>query len=746
MRRATSSLTLASTLLASSALAHPVTVDGDPSDWIARAPATANLAIVARDGAQRGALVWLDAPGDARTDLGDPSQVDLRAFAVTADATNLYLRVDIAGSLATIDPAQAPQVQIAIDLDRVSGSGERFFGAFADTTVADDARWERLVRTRMAGLEPSIVVLDDSFGVVGAGTIAIRSSASGSTIEVSVPWTALGRAGPAPAMRLTVTTYRENTENGLTVDVGGSSVSNALDVVSNGGAPVPSGFPNSWPQELSDGDVDHWLEVWLGPTGEVYAPLAVTRVVQSATQVEWVEVRNQTSETLDLAAYRVGDEETPRDPMAPAEGMFFFPPGTTLAPGGTFIAARQGTPFFTAYGRRPNGEFVVSDAMTPDMVRDTAWAFGGGTFDLASFDHALVLGPHHTILDLVHWGTSLSYPGIGSLSEAPTDRVAYRDPDTLDTDDGANDFRIVSDCRASAPCTGACRSCVRLACIPTPAGGACEDGDLCTSGETCSEAGVCSGGAAIACDDANTCTTDVCAPATGCVFTPTPAAPCDDGNSCTTGDACTATGTCEGTALDCDDANPCTADACDALLGCANTPTPGVSCADADPCDGAETCSAAGECLPGAPLDCDDGDPCTVDACLAASGCTYAADEGASCDDGDPCTTGDACAADATCAGVPDRACEPDGGVPTADAGVDAGGTELPDAGPRDASTDPRDGGVDGGTDPMAAGCSCRAIGARRARGPLWLALALGALVLARRRLQSPRMTASPSR
>jgi hypothetical protein len=42
-----------------------------------------------------------------------------------------------------------------------------------------------------------------------------------------------------------------------------------------------------------------------------------------------------------------------------------------------------------------------------------------------------------------------------------------------------------------------------------------------------------------------------------------------------------------------------------------------------------------GECVAGSELDCDDGDPCTVDAC-DASGCTTAPVD---CDDGLPCTT-----------------------------------------------------------------------------------------------------------
>src|SRR5690349_1099928 len=45
-------------------------------------------------------------------------------------------------------------------------------------------------------------------------------------------------------------------------------------------------------------------------------------------------------------------------------------------------------------------------------------------------------------------------------------------------------------------------------------------------------------------------------------------------------------------------------------------------CADANLCDGVERC-VAGACQPGPPLQCDDGDPCTVDGCDPSAGCVH---------------------------------------------------------------------------------------------------------------------------
>jgi len=69
--------------------------------------------------------------------------------------------------------------------------------------------------------------------------------------------------------------------------------------------------------------------------------------------------------------------------------------------------------------------------------------------------------------------------------------------------------------------------------------------------------------------------------------------------------------------------------------------------------------------------DCDDGDPCTDDACVAGS-CEHSANA-VPCDDGDPCTAGDTCA-DGSCAGAPAPDCPP--GAPCTE---DCNGNSVPD-------------------------------------------------------------------
>jgi hypothetical protein len=127
-------------------------------------------------------------------------------------------------------------------------------------------------------------------------------------------------------------------------------------------------------------------------------------------------------------------------------------------------------------------------------------------------------------------------------------------------------------------------------------------------------------GGAVLCDDANSCTVDVCTagsctatPVAGCEACATAVA-CDDGDACTT-DTCTASGVCDHQAqagcqacavdADCADADACTTEQCSAG-SCLVTVVPGCV-----------ACTTDGEC--------DDVDACTTDVC-AGSVCTHGVD------------------------------------------------------------------------------------------------------------------------
>jgi hypothetical protein len=114
---------------------------------------------------------------------------------------------------------------------------------------------------------------------------------------------------------------------------------------------------------------------------------------------------------------------------------------------------------------------------------------------------------------------------------------------------------------------------------------------------------------------------------------PSPFAPPGDGGAGggeggAGGEDATADPTLGGPCLDedqCDDGFPCTFDACDqALRRCRFTPDDSI-CQNGVHCDGVERCDPKLGCLPGEPLGCSDNTPCTIDACDESTRrCTHA--------------------------------------------------------------------------------------------------------------------------
>lgn len=102
-------------------------------------------------------------------------------------------------------------------------------------------------------------------------------------------------------------------------------------------------------------------------------------------------------------------------------------------------------------------------------------------------------------------------------------------------------------------------------------------------------------------------------------------------------------------ASDCDDGNPCTTDSCVAN-NCLNTNN-SLPCSDGNACTSGDSCSG-GSCIPGPALNCDDGNVCTGDACNPSIGCQYVNVSGA-CNDNDACTTADSCAGGLCIGGLP---------------------------------------------------------------------------------------------
>ncbi|RJO64820.1 MAG: choice-of-anchor D domain-containing protein [Myxococcales bacterium] len=242
---------------------------------------------------------------------------------------------------------------------------------------------------------------------------------------------------------------------------------------------------------------------------------------------------------------------------------------------------------------------------------------------------------------------SLCRPGVGCQVENDRRRCEDGNPCTTDT------------CLDDANCRHEFNSL------------SCNDLDRCTENDVCSF-GVCRG-PAVGCDDGNACTIDSCLPQTGCRHEPGGFG-CSDGNACTTSDRCE-NGECIGTAaIVCDDLNPCTMDTCGPAGGCIFAPTQ-TACDDGNPCtiddvcgaglcggrqgtvsdgvfcNGDEVCDPEQGLVTIGPRICHDAFACTLDGCdETAKACVFEPDD-ERCDDGNPCTT-DACQPGQGCVNV----------------------------------------------------------------------------------------------
>ena len=211
-------------------------------------------------------------------------------------------------------------------------------------------------------------------------------------------------------------------------------------------------------------------------------------------------------------------------------------------------------------------------------------------------------------------------------------------------------------------------SCCTANCVLRAAADICRP-----SADPCDVPEACDGRTAICPDDGRAADGTVCGPQDVCIAAQT-----------------CSSGVCVAVPRTCDDGDPCTADACDPVMGCTETPV-------------------AGCCVENA--DCDDGNPCTLDQC-GAQGCVNEPIPGccvraSDCEaSSDPCTVY-ACI-DQQCQ-RPSEACT-DGGVST-----DAGGPALRED----------------------DGCGCRSVPGRRADLVLVVCLLCAALATAVRRVNS---------
>ncbi len=157
----------------------------------------------------------------------------------------------------------------------------------------------------------------------------------------------------------------------------------------------------------------------------------------------------------------------------------------------------------------------------------------------------------------------------------------------------------------------------------------CDDGDACTTGDKCNAGAQCIFGKKTDCDDKNPCTVDTCSTTSGgCQYANAVDVSCDDGDKCTGDDkgvdTCVA-GKCASVKKVCTSTNPCQGSECNPKTGNCDpkkTDNSGKDCDDGDLCTVKDKCQKSGACI-GAKNDCNDGQPCTNDACNPSFGCSH---------------------------------------------------------------------------------------------------------------------------
>ena len=131
-------------------------------------------------------------------------------------------------------------------------------------------------------------------------------------------------------------------------------------------------------------------------------------------------------------------------------------------------------------------------------------------------------------------------------------------------------------------------------CAFTPNAANCNDGNACTDNDAC-QGGGCKSGKPSDCNDSNTCTVDLCDPAKGCIYQKVvDTTPCNDGDACTVSDKCSNAICLAGTKLGCNDSEVCTTDSCAPKTGCVYTPFK-----DGDPCNDNNACTLVDACAKG---------------------------------------------------------------------------------------------------------------------------------------------------
>lgn len=301
-------------------------------------------------------------------------------------------------------------------------------------------------------------------------------------------------------------------------------------------------------------------------------------------------------------------------------------------------------------GSRIAGNTVLGMA-DGNAARDALCGLSGSTSPVGSpTDSAIEMGPtpHHAVIDIGVSGspdTSLS----GNHTQSFSYQVwVYVNPILCHTD---------AECVDNVACTEESCDVATGVCNSTPNHNECQDSSWCNGQEVCSVTLGCRPGLPVNCNDGVSCTQDTCNENLDtCVHTPRDNL-CNNGTFCDGDEWCDAQLGCQaGEPVDCDDGDDCTVDSCDLDTDDCVSVSSDSACDDGLFCNGVETCDQESGCAEGE-------DPCPNQLCDEAHDRCADCLSDADCDDGVFCNGAEVCDSGTS-------ACQ-DGDAPDCDDDVD---------------------------------------------------------------------------
>jgi hypothetical protein len=161
----------------------------------------------------------------------------------------------------------------------------------------------------------------------------------------------------------------------------------------------------------------------------------------STADGEWIEIFNDTPNTIDLSNYKIGDEEASGGSSS-TEAVFQFPAGASIGPGQVQIISGGASRFFTVYGFLPTYETTSTDASVPDMLPYASWDPDGGILNMSnSNDQAVLIDPTDTIVDAASWGNTFAFNPAVNISGNIDGQSIYR-PNPYNDTNTASDWQL----------------------------------------------------------------------------------------------------------------------------------------------------------------------------------------------------------------------------------------------------------------------------------------------------------------